>query len=518
MSVNGQAGHRHDSLALILRHAADRPAAPAAKDDAEALTYGQLRERAVAFASGLSALGVGPGDRVALWLPNSVAFVAAALGCLWIGASFVPLSVDDPPARLARIVDDSDPKIIVGRDDAVAPVGSSPRRTADVRTILGLAGPTPERATDPERDAYLIYTSGTTGVAKGVRIPERAFGWAIVATEKLLGLDPTTRSLCVSPFYFDGSYGTLFPTLVAGGSVSIPKREELLFVKRFYRAVLEEGITHTGFSPSYLRLVLSSPKLPSLGRSRLRTLGLGGEECLTLDLARLWDVLPGLRIFNRYGPTETTIEVTTHEVDRATISSGPVPIGAPHPGVSFYLVGDDQRVITGRHEVGELYIGGNQLMRGYWGDDALTAKVLRADVVAGETLYKTGDLVYQDQHGQYVYVGRSDDVVKRRGVRISLDEIARVLRGVETVSGVVCVPTDFEGRLGVAAFVEAGPEMNVPALLQAARAQVPATMLPDEIFILGSLPMTTSGKIDRGALLTAAGRKSWRPRKEPTWS
>jgi acyl-coenzyme A synthetase/AMP-(fatty) acid ligase len=157
-------------------------------------------------------------------------------------------------------------------------------------------------------------------------------------------------------------------------------------------------------------------------------------------------------------------------------------------------------------------------MRGYWGDDALTAKVLRADVVAGETLYKTGDLVYQDQHGQYVYVGRSDDVVKRRGVRISLDEIARVLRGVETVSGVVCVPTDFEGRLGVAAFVEAGPEINVPALLQAARAQVPATMLPDEIFILGSLPMTTSGKIDRGALLTAAGRKSWRPRKEPTWS
>ena len=189
-----------------------------------------------------------------------------------------------------------------------------------------------------------------------------------------MGLDATTKTLCVSPFHFDGAYGMVFPTLVAGGSLVIPRREKLLFVKPFYDALLEEGITHTGFTPSYLRLLLSWSSSRSPYWTTLQTLGLGGEECDATDVARLGSFNPNLRVFNRYGPTETTIQVTTYEVTQDDVASGIVPIGMPHPGVSFPHRGWDGSLVLGPDEVGELYVGGNQLMRGYWGDNELTSQ------------------------------------------------------------------------------------------------------------------------------------------------
>lgn len=500
------------ALGLMLRHAVDHAGAPALTDSRGSCSYGELAERVAATATGLASLGVEPGDRVALRLPNSTAFVVVALGCLWIGAPFVPLSVDDPPARLERTVLDCDPSLIVSSEGPgdLNPPRLGGRPVVDPAALLRRGGRAPEPARDPERDAYLIYTSGTTGSPKGIRTPERAFRAAIASSAGILGLDSTTRALCVSPFHFDGSYGTLFPTLVAGGSLVVPRREQLLFVKPFYTALLEEGITHTGFTPSYLRLLLGWPSSSRLSASELRTLGLGGEECVAADVARLWELLPDLRVFNRYGPTETTIEVTTHEVEREDVAAGTVPIGDPHPGVSFHVLDENGRPIPGPDEVGELYIGGSQLMRGYWGDDELTARVLRDDVVAGTTVYRTGDLVHRDRRGRYVYVGRADGVVKRNGVRISLHEVARVLRGLDGVSEAVCLPTDHDGRLGIAGFVEAGPEVTVPALRGTAGAQLPSTMLPDELFVVPHLPVGSSGKVDHRRLLEGVGRLPWR--------
>ena len=502
------------SVELILRHSNDRPGSLALKDDNVSLTYGELAEQVAAVASGLATLGVEPGNRVALSMPNSAEFIVATLGCLWLGASFVPLSLDDPTARLARTIEDCDPALLVTRSDAdpsVDAMTSQGRPVIDMETILASADRAPEAATEPDRDAYLIYTSGTTGVPKGIRTPERAFRWAILSAAQIVDLDRTTRTLGVSAFHFDGSFGTAFPTLVAGGALIIPKREDLLFLKRFFSAVLEEGITNTGFSPSYLRLLLSSPLLATLSRSNLGTLGLGGEECVPADLARLWEVLPNLRVFNRYGPTETTIQVTTHEIRRQDLASGTVPIGLPHPGVSFHIVAEDGRIVSEAYEEGELYIGGNQLMRGYWRDEELTSSVLRDDVVPSATVYRTGDRVCRDSRGRLLFVGRTDGVVKRTGVRVSLGEVARALRCVDHVSGAICLPTDLGGRLAITAFVEAGPEVTVPELMEAARAQLPATMLPDEVFLVRTLPLASSGKVDGGRLLADAARERWIP-------
>jgi len=494
---------------MLLRHALDRPGALAAQDDVEALTYAQLYESVAATAAGLSSLGVGPGDRVAVRLPNSVRFLSVTMACLWLGVPFVPISVDDPARRVEQILHDNDPSLIVALEDDDAASGIAGPTVAGADELLSRGGSVPNRVQDPERDAYMIYTSGTTGSPKGVRIPVGSFGWSISATAEGLGLYPSTRSLCVSPFHFDGSYATLFPTLVAGGCVVIPQREQLLFVRRFFSVVLQDGITHTSFSPSYLRLVLASSKLRDLAGSGLQTMGLGGEEVLAEDLAALWDVLPDLRVYNYYGPTEATIEVTTYELDRPTIRSGAVPIGVPHRGVRFFLVDADRQLVGEPNTIGELHIAGNQLMRGYWGDEALTDQVLRTDVVPGELVYKTGDLARRDGQGRYIYSGRADDVVKRRGVRISLAELARVLRAMEGVSGAVCVRVDLEGRLGIAAFVQGGPDVTASKLLEGAGSYLPSTMLPDRVFVVDGFPMTTAGKVNVRALKASVGYRGW---------
>jgi D-alanine--poly(phosphoribitol) ligase subunit 1 len=499
-------------LRLVLRHATTHPGALALKDDDESLSYGELLERVAAVASGLVELGVGPGDRVATLLPNSAASIVAVLGCLWAGAPFVPLSVEDPPARVEQVLRDCDPKVVIVPGEqvspAVAPLGVTTGRVVDLAGILSRANGAPPVSEGLERDAYMIYTSGTTGAPKGVRAPERALLSAAIAAAGAFGFEPSTRSLCVSSFHFDGSFGTVFPTLMMGGSLFIPKREDLLFLRRFFSAVLDDGITHTAFSPSYLRLLLSSSRLPTLARSPLKTLGLGGEECLALDVTRLWEVLPELRVFNRYGPTETTIAVPTYEVSRADAASGRIPIGPPHDRVSFHLVDEDGNVVEGADETGELWIGGAQLMRGYWRDEPYSAEVLRDDIIPGKTLYKTGDLVWRDVAGRYFYAGRVDDVVKRNGVRISLTEVALALRRVEGVSAATCLLTDLDGRTALAAFVEAPEDMTPQVLLGAAGEYLPAAMLPDEVFVVPKLPMTTSGKVDRARLRAEVGRDS----------
>jgi amino acid adenylation domain-containing protein len=479
----------------------------AVKDEHASLTYSQLKERASAAAAGLSAVGVQPGERVALCLGNSVDFVNVTLGCLWLGAAFVPLSPDDPPARLERILNDCEPRVIVSTSAATPPIKSRKRQVLEAPALFDSGRSAVERSIDPERDVYLVYTSGTTGGPKGVRISARAFGWAVSVTASSVGLGPTTRSLCVSPFHFDGSYSNLFPTLAAGGAAIITSRDKLLFVKRFFSVVLDEGITHTSFSPSYLRLVLASPKRSSLADSALRTLGLGGEEILADDLSRLWDVLPGLRVFNYYGPTESTIQVTSFEIGQDVLGSGEVPIGGPHAGVTFSLVAEDGQLVEGPG-VGELYIGGRQLMSGYWRDDALTAEVLRPDITPGRVLYKTGDLVRRKEDGRFVYVGRCDDVVKRRGLRISLDEIARALRKGHVIAA-LCLPVELDGDLGVAAFVVTDASLTSAEILATAAERIPNNMLPDLIVVVDSMPMTSSSKVDRRALLESSGLTEW---------
>jgi D-alanine--poly(phosphoribitol) ligase subunit 1 len=494
----------HGVLGAVLDHAGRAPDRPAVKDLDRALTRGELRAAAGRVAGGLLQKGVSPGDRVALLIGNSVDFVVAALGCLWAGVTFVPLAITDPDVRRAQIVADCRPaQVITAGSDQTAPSGLPAGTAWTALSALSIAdGPTPPPVTGPI--SYIIYTSGTTGIPKGVQIPPEAFLTAVEACADAVGLTADDRALAVSPVHFDGSFSAIFPPLVRGVPLVIPDREALLFPRRFFSIVASEGITATSFSPSYLRLLRASGRLARLADTPLRVMALGGEAPSTADIRAVWAASPGLRVVNRYGPTETTIAVAHLELTPELLDAGLVPIGHPHPGSSFHLV-EHGRLVDRPGVVGELYIGGLQLMAGYLNDPALSAAVLRTDVVEGTTLYRTGDLVFRDDRGNYVYVGRSDRVIKRHGVRMSLVEVTEALGGIDEVASAACTTFDLEGDLGVVAFVVPDGELTPLAVRQAASKRLPETMLPDQFVLVADLPLTSSSKVDERRLLKEAG-------------
>jgi D-alanine--poly(phosphoribitol) ligase subunit 1 len=298
----------------------------------------------------------------------------------------------------------------------------------------------------------------------------------------------------------------LFPTLAAGGSLIIPSRDSLMFPRFFFLTLGRERITHTSFSPSYLRMLLANPRLDTLASSALRVLGLGGEACRAADVARLWAAKPHLRVLNRYGPTETTIAASSFEVTREVIDrGGPVPIGVPNRGVSFYLLDQEDALIHDPGHIGELYIGGVQVMDGYWAAPQLTATVMRSDLIAGQTLYRTGDLVQRDDDGNYIYIDRADCVIKRNAIRISLVELSEVLSSLPGVTAATCATYDNNGQLGIAAFV-VSPSGHTPQQLWNSAAELlPVLMLPDLITVVQSLPLASSSKVDERKLLADAG-------------
>jgi D-alanine--poly(phosphoribitol) ligase subunit 1 len=495
----------HGVLGAVLDHADRAPDRPAVKDLDRALTRGELRAAAGRVAAGLLQKGVEPGDRVALLIGNSVDFVVAALGCLWAGVTFVPLAITDPDLRRAQIVADCRPaQVITAGSDQTAPSGLPVGTAWTSLSALSVAdGHTPPPVTGPI--SYVIYTSGTTGIPKGVQISPEAFFTAVEACADAVGLTADDQALCVSPVHFDGSFSAIFPPLVRGVPLVIPDREALLFPRRFFSIVESEGITATSFSPSYLRLLRASGRLARLADTPLRVMALGGEAPSTADIRAVWAASPGLRVVNRYGPTETTIAVAHLELTPELLDAGLVPIGHPHPGSSFHLVDEHKRLVDRPGVVGELYIGGLQLMAGYLNDAALSAAVLRTDVVEGTTLYRTGDLVFRDDRGNYVYVGRSDRVIKRHGVRMSLVEVTEALGGIDGVASAACTTFDLEGDLGVVAFVVPDGELTPLAVRQAASERLPETMLPDQFVLVANLPLTSSSKVDERRLLKEAG-------------
>lgn len=485
-----------DIVDQILGHAEAAPGQLAVVDPDSTLTYGELADGVRRTAAGLASY-VQPGDRVCLHLPNSADFLVAALACLDAGIIFVPLPFYDPPARQARIVDDAEPAVIITRSPSDVPDWAAGRRTATPAVLAASALPAPRPTKrDPRRRAYCVYTSGSTGVPKGVLIRQDSLANAVGNTVADFGLSPEARAMCISPFHFDGAFGSLFSVPAAGGSLVIPKREVVMLPRWFFGALLDNGITHCTFSPSFLRVLLGAPEARLFGQSALRTLGIGGERLFAADALRLHAVAPGIRVVNRYGPTETAIAVSGCAVtERLLAEVEDIPLGRPHPGVSFHLVDNDGQLID-RPGQGELWIGGVQVMEGYWNDAALTASVLRDDLVDGETLYRTNDIVRRDDNGVYTYVDRVDNMVKRAGNRVSLSEIVSALLSIAGVQDAACLVDSQADGARLRAFIVAPGSVDNRVLRRELMSRIPTYMMPDELVVVDELPKTTVGKVD----------------------
>jgi amino acid adenylation domain-containing protein len=466
-------------------------------------SYAALARRVNGLAATLRKLNVGPGSRVAIHLERSVEMVVAILGTLSSGAAYVPLDPDNPAPRLRQIVEDSQPSLMLGRADGseLAQSARVPRLDPDEWEADATASDAPAGEA-----AYIIYTSGSTGRPKGVVVEhaslENYLAWALAELPFNGGGVPLFASIsfdhavtCFFPPLLKGEPLILLPPLQGGRALA-----PALLGGRHY--------SYVKITPSHARL-LSPDQRAELG---LRTdlLMFGGERVSPELISQVRRDNPGLVVINHYGPTEATVGCCVYRVPANIDAPANVPIGRPIPGVETIIRLEDGKS-AGSGEVGELLVGGKAPASGYWGQPELTAKSfieLPGGQVEGARWYRTGDLVRRLGDGNLEFLGRADGQIKVLGHRIELAEIERALLSHTNVreAAALAAGTNDSPEI-VAAVTTSDATLSEEALRQYLRSQLPSAMVPSRISFFETLPVKSSGKIDREAILDRSQRR-----------
>lgn len=492
------------------------------------LSYAELERASRAVASRLLEAGVQRGDRVALVVPKSVEAVVSVWGVLRSGAAYVPVDPSSPPAHAATLAADCSVAAVIGSgrlDRLVAAVGKAVPEARlipvhgedgdawlhreDVPPLDGAPSPNP-------RDlAYILYTSGSTGTPKGVMVSHGAalcfIEWAAWRFE----LGPGDVVAGHAPLHFDLSTFDLFSTALAGGHLVVLDEETVRFPMACADVLESEGVTVLYAVPGALRRMMRHGRLASRELPSLRTVLFAGEIYPADELRELREALPGRRLFNLFGPTETNV-CTYWEVPASGSWEGPdVPIGVDVDGCETVVVDPDGRPVPPGTR-GELLVRGGTLMEGYWGRPERDADCFVPDVLhphLSDRLYRTGDLVTRREDGVLMFHGRADHQVKVRGHRIELGQVEAALHRIDEISDAAVVAVSDTGPDGLAdtrlvAFVvtrsRAGDGEPESELRRSLRDRIPPYMVPGEFRSLPSLPRTSNGKVDRQELTRMA--------------
>lgn len=517
-------------LERVEGQAASQPDAVALRSLQDGLTYRELNERANAVARLLADRGLGSEDLVASAHERSFEAVVVALGVLKSGAALLPLDVAHPPERLTYLLDDARPGLLLTspNTDPLVPDTDTPRTVTGTREWQDALAPFAEQGDLTDRDrvrplradnlAYVIHTSGSTGRPKGVGTTHAAFGahleWLVSHFQAGHPSQESVRWLQLASPAFDVSLGEIFGPLCAGGEVLVPTADVTKDLDALFAELVALDATVVHAVPSFLHYLVNAA--PDVELPALRWLPVGGEA-LPGDLAdrvrERFGAVGQVSLGNFYGPTETTQAVTGYRIDRPQ-GEGTVPIGRPKQGNTALILDADLGPVP-PGEVGELYLEGSSLARGYLGRPALTAeRFVASPLTPGQRLYRTGDLARFSAEGDLEFVGRTDDQVKIRGFRVEPGEIEAVLRADDHVDQAVVVPREQEGSgtVLVAWVTPAGDrpfdELDVSALRERLTTALPAHMLPGAFVVLEELPLTPAGKIDRHALPDAPLRET----------
>ena len=478
-------GERPRLEQLVAEWAARTPDAPAVRDGATAHTYAELDAAADRLAQVLVAAGAGRERVVALALPRSADLVVAVLAVARAGAAYLPLDPAYPAERTAFMVADARPVLTVATRETAASV-RGPVLVLD--DLPDTTAPLPERR-GADDAAYLIYTSGTTGRPKGVVVSHAGLGALGRTLATGLHVGPGDRVLQFASPSFDTSVWEIAMALFTGAElVVVPAAERL--GEPLARFLARERITHLTLPPSALAEL--PPSLPP------DTVVVVAGEASSGDLVRRW--AERVRLFNSYGPTETTVDATLWAAD-APLDGPVVPIGRPVVDTVVRVLDPALRPVPDG-TVGELYVGGSGLARGYHDRPGLTAARFVAGS-AGSRLYRTGDLVRRRDDGDLEYAGRADEQVKVRGFRVEPAEVEAVLRAEPGVrAAAVVARRDGESTALVAYVVGA---LDPAALRRAVADRLPDFMVPGFVVALDALPLTPNGKLDRAALPAPTG-------------
>ncbi len=516
----------------LLQEAAVRhPEAVALVDGERAITYAQLDERSSQLAHLLGRLGVARGDRVGLYLDKSLESVLGIYAVLKAGSTYVPLDPTAPPARLAYISADcgircllsgvgkaADWRILAEEGaplDHIVALDGDPAGTdlpASVRVVdgrdLGSWPTSPPSVLTIDQDlAYILYTSGSTGRPKGVML-SHLNGLAFVrwAAEQY-DITANDRLSSHAPLHFDLSVFDLFASAHAGARVVLVPPTTSVFPMEVRRFIEQQEITVWYSVPPVLSLLAMKGNLSVGALPRLRAVLFAGEVFPTKYLRQLMSLLPHVRFANLYGPTETNVCTHYDVTPLPDDQTEPIPIGQSIDNVEVFAVAEHGS-LAAIGEVGELYVRGNTVMHGYWGDPDKTTGVLGASPLGGphrDPAYRTGDLVERQPDGNYRFLGRRDGQVKSRGYRIELGEIEAALYSHPAVleCAVVAVPDDTMTNR-IEAFLVSRHDIEDTELVRHCGASLPRYMIPDMFHFAEGLPKTSTGKVDRQALLRAA--------------
>nr|ACJ61005.1 TEG22 [uncultured soil bacterium] len=481
--------------ALFEATAAAVPDRPAVAMGTTTLTYAELNGEANLLARRLVAHGVGPERLVALAMPRSIEFVIAILAVHKAGAAYVPVDPDYPEERRRHMLDDTSAHCLLflpGQDVAGAPVVMSVEREPG-RSEPNLDDRDRLSPLLPNHPAYVIYTSGSTGQPKGVLVTHRGIpnlAADYVVRQRLL---PDSRLLAFASPSFDAAVAEFWPTWVAGGCLVLAAAPDLVPGEPLSRLVRDQDISHVTLPPSALAPLEEAGGLPAG-----LTLLVAGEAC-PAPVAQRW--ARDRVMINAYGPTEATVAVTASD---PLTGEGTPPIGRPITGVSTYVL-DDRLQAVPAGDVGELYMTGPGLARGYLRRPAATAERFLPNPFGspGERMYRTGDRVCVGSDGQLVFVGRVDDQLKVRGHRIEPGEVESALLSADGVAQAVV--TEHENRLVAYVVGTAGARVAAEHLLPQLRKRLPSYLVPDVVVGLPRLPTSPNGKVDRAALLDPEG-------------
>ena len=487
------------------RQAAATPDAVALEADHETVSYAQLSSRASALAGRLSRAGVRPGDTVGILMERSPDLVAALLAVAKTGAAYVPLDLRSPVPRMRAIVRAVDTRALVtDRGTVNHPITAGLNVIqADIEETGAGDGtrPFPDIACSNDALLYIMHTSGSTGEPKGAEISHRNV-LALALDRRLRGA-AHERVLFHSPHAFDASTYEIWAPLLVGGRVVISSDKVNAVL---LRRLVGRGVTAVFLTSGLLAALAHGD--PGCLRG-VREVWTGGEIVPPWAVDRIRDACPGTTVINVYGPTENTTFSTCYPIPDGPLDGRELPIGAPMDNTRVYVLDDSLRLAP-PGAIGQVYVAGARVARGYTGRPALTAGSFLPDPYGtpGSRMYATGDLGFWDPSGQLRFRGRTDDQVKLHGFRIEPGEIESMLLrhpGVSHAAVVIRKQNENEGRIVAFAVLGAGGEAAGGKELRGYLAeQLPEYMVPAEVVLLPELPLNRNGKIDRARLAELA--------------
>ena len=483
--------------------------ARALEDDSGGETYAELALRVSRIARVLSDLGLAPGDRCALLAHRGRDVIALILAVLHCGATYVPIDPTYPDRRIAEVITDSAPRLVVS-DGA----GAGPFASVSLREILAAAGraaPLEAAQVEGETPAYVMYTSGSTGQSKGVIVPHRAIT-SLVLGQAFLRLAPGVKFLQLAPLAFDASTLEIYGPLLNGGSLAIltDERPSLDGIGAFLQ---RWNVTSAWFTSGLFNALVEHDPGMFRGLDEVVT---GGDVVSPGHVARALAACPRLTVVNGYGPTESTTFTCCYRIPRdwpGFTTGEALPIGPPIRNREIAILDPDMKpVMDGA--AGELVCRGAGVALGYLDRPDLTARAFIDDPIApGRRAYRTGDVVRRRPDGVVEFVGRIDRQIKVSGHRVELDDVERTILGLPGVKHAAVVAVGPPGALRIAAFVvpaDAGnPSRSV--LLAAIRTELPDHATPSILEFRPDLPLGPTGKVDRKALAETLSRRSADP-------